>query len=158
MIGVYRIYIGNYFYHGSSEDCEKRCIKQHLKELLKGSHRNKKMQNAFNKHKTFEWEVVEECDDRDVSYAVEQRYIDVNLKNKYSLNLNRSASKPPSGLRRGMKCSEEHKQKISQSKKGSKYLNRKSPTIIRQKCIYCGNDYAPKDITRFHNEKCKEKV
>jgi len=157
MIGVYQITIGNYFYFGSSDNCMKRCLKEHLVSLQKGKHGNKKMQSVFNKHQTFSWEVVEDCDDRGMAYAVEQSYVHSNFGRPYCLNLNPNVSKPPVGPNKGKTFSDEHKAKMSKSKKGQKYPNRKSPTTVRQVCIYCKRDYASKDITRFHNDKCKEK-
>lgn len=154
--GVYQISIGDYYYFGSADDCSRRCVKQHLKCLKQGNHCNKKMQAVYNKYQTFSWEVVEDCDDRGMAYTVEQRYIDANFGRKHCLNQNDSVTKPPR-RKSGFVCNEEWCKNISLGKTGNKYPNRKSPTNIRQLCIYCGREYAMKDITRFHNEKCKEK-
>ena len=44
---VYEIWIGDYYYHGSTNNSVKR-LNDHLKALKRGNHGNPKMQNAYN--------------------------------------------------------------------------------------------------------------
>lgn len=55
--GIYKLILGKYIYIGQSINIESR-IKQHRKQLKGNYHRNKKMQNVFNKYKTFEYKVL----------------------------------------------------------------------------------------------------
>lgn len=108
-VGVYEIWIGSYFYQGSSQDVDRR-IKQH-KDCLEGNrHSNKKMQNVFNKHKSFDWQLLVECD-KGLEQKYEDDYIQSNWDDKHYLNLK------PSGFsggqhRKGAKHSDESKELI----------------------------------------------
>ncbi len=84
MIGIYEIWIGEYFYQGRSVNIENR-TKVHLSELKKGIHGNKKMQNVFNKYKTFEYQVLVECE-KSQCEKYEQDFIDANWGDKFCLN------------------------------------------------------------------------
>lgn len=55
--GIYKLSLGKYIYIGQSINIESR-IKQHKKELKGNYHSNKKMQNVFNKYKTFEYKIL----------------------------------------------------------------------------------------------------
>ena len=45
--GTYKISIGDYFYYGSSTNCDDRCL-NHFIDLVKNQHGNKIMQTVFN--------------------------------------------------------------------------------------------------------------
>lgn len=60
MIGIYRIRIGNRSYIGSSMNLHIR-RNQHLSDLKHNRHCNRFLQNAYNKHKEFEFEILEGC-------------------------------------------------------------------------------------------------
>jgi group I intron endonuclease len=140
MACVYEIWIGKYFYQGSTCNLEKR-MKEHLTELQSNKHGNYKMQNVFNKYKTFDYQVLVECEDRNMAYQYEQDFIDGSFGLEFYLNLNPSASAPPlaqmtgkkhsdktkrqmSASATGRKQSEEQIKKMSESKKGQKYRPR----------------------------------
>ena len=146
MIGVYEITIGDYYYFGSAKDCEHRCVKEHFASLKNGTHGNKKMQSVYNKHKTFDWQIVENCDDRGIAYLVEQAYLDANVGRKTCMNLSSRASAPP--LLTG-KQSNEHIQKRFASLKGFKH------EIV--KCAHCGKTGGSNAMSRWHGDKCKHK-
>ena len=56
--GVYRIDLGNgWFYVGSSSDLRRR-KRDHRRELVSGSHRNRIMQNVYAKHGVFTFTVI----------------------------------------------------------------------------------------------------
>jgi len=112
--GIYEIWIENYFYQGSSNNIERR-IYHHKNNLEKSKHDNVKMQNVFNKYKTFEYQILAECDE-DALFKYEQDYIDANWGDEKYLNLNSIAAKPPSN--KGKKMSLETKHKLSEAKKG----------------------------------------
>lgn len=155
--GIYQISIGDYYYFGSADDCEKRCMKSHFAHLKLGKHCNKKMQNAFDKYQTFSWEVVEDCDDRGIAYAVEQRYIDANFGRKHCLNLNPVAAKPPShkGLKLGP-LSEEHKRNISEARLGIPSPNKGKP-LPKLQCSHCCGWFNVGNLNRWHGDNCKHK-
>jgi group I intron endonuclease len=112
--GLYEIQIGSYFYHGSSNNIEKR-IRRHKNELKNNKHINLKMQRIFNKYNEFNYEVVINCKEEDLLY-LEQCIIDAHFGDKDYMNLTSKAGKPPS--RKGVKVSEETKAKMSAAKKG----------------------------------------
>lgn len=162
--GVYQIWLGDYYYFGSAEDCDDRCLKEHLSALKCGTHRNKKMQNVFDKYQTFEYQIVVECDDRDTAYAWEQGFIDTHIGLQKCLNLNASAAKPPGFA--GKKHSEETKLLISVGGKGKvrtdetkAAMSKSKKGVARQKdvCKYCGTVAMKSNITRWHNDNCKYK-
>lgn len=96
MPGVYQIWINDYFYFGSAEDIYTRCVKTHFALLKNGKHSNKKMQNVYNKHNIFRFDIIIECDSRDAAYAYEQDFIDTHFGLEKCMNLNPDASNPPS--------------------------------------------------------------
>ena len=81
MACVYEIrnLINNKIYIGSAKNFEKR-VKQHRYMLNSTTHKNKYLQNAWDKHscQNFKFTILEECTNED-KYKVEQKYLD-NLK------------------------------------------------------------------------------
>lgn len=77
MIGIYRIIIGNRSYIGSSISLSVR-KKQHYSDLRCNRHCNKFLQNAYNKYKEFNFEVLKtlpSCTDESLR-ALEKSYIE----------------------------------------------------------------------------------
>jgi hypothetical protein len=60
-IGIYYLSICGHLYIGKSLDIDRR-IKEHIRNLAKGSHYNTKMQDKYYDHKTIEYGVIEYCD------------------------------------------------------------------------------------------------
>jgi group I intron endonuclease len=75
--GIYIIKLkkGNYFYVGSSQYLNKRKL-HHLSHLKRQKHCNKKLQNVFNKHKDFKFEILEYCQIENL-VEKEQYYLDL---------------------------------------------------------------------------------
>lgn len=73
------------YYIGCSSNIETR-IKDHLSALGRGSHTNKKIQNAYNKYRNPIFEVLETCD-LDKLYDREIYYINLFDSYKYGFNL-----------------------------------------------------------------------
>jgi len=88
MTGIYEIWIGDNFYQGRSVDIEAR-IAAHQYTLKKGKH-NKYMQSAWNKHQTFEWHVLVECD-ASSAQSYEQAFLEANVGLPNCMNLSDSA-------------------------------------------------------------------
>lgn len=115
--GVYKIVnlIDNKMYIGSSNNITQR-LSTHKKALVLGKHKNPKLQRAWNKYgaQQFKFEDIFECADC-LLLTMEQLYIDA-MWGESCYNLNKVAGKPPSN--KGKKFSEEHKQRIRESRKG----------------------------------------
>lgn len=75
--GIYIIKLkkGKYFYVGSSQYLNKRKL-QHLNDLKNQKHCNQKLQNVFNKHKDFKFEILEYCKAENL-IEKEQYYLDL---------------------------------------------------------------------------------
>ena len=117
--GIYEIWIGEYFYQGSSKNIEER-IRVHKRDLKSGKHINKFMCNVWNKHKSFEYHVLVECEKHSL-LTWEQDYIDANFGLPKYMNLNPQASCPPPGSMKGKKHSDETKRKMSKSATGVRH-------------------------------------
>lgn len=90
--GIYRITVGSRFYCGSSIDVSKR-ENQHRRELEQGTHHNIRLQNAWNRHKDFNFNVVE-FGAPDELLAMEQKYLDEFLSDDLCVNLTPTAGSP----------------------------------------------------------------
>ena len=163
--GVYQIFIEDYCYWGSSGNCEVRCA-THLKSLKRGDHSNAKMQAVFNKYKSFDFQIIVACDDRDVAYAYEQDYIDAHIGLDKCLNLSAIATAPPGtkGLKlrpltaktrekqsaalKGRKHTDETRAKMSAAKK-------KAPKL---QCPHCSRSFHAATFKQWHGDRCKEKT
>jgi hypothetical protein len=115
--GIYCITISDYFYIGSCVNFNDRMY-DHTRKLGYGKHVNRFMQNAFNKYKTFDAELIEPCAPSELA-STEQRYIDQWFGHKNCLNL-----RPNVKTMLGFKHSEETKKKLSTIFKG---VNSRSP-------------------------------
>lgn len=117
--GIYRItcVANNHFYYGSSIDLKSR-IKNHLNKLRSGCHRNKRLQRIFDKYgeSSLTFEVIKYCHPSFV-LDEEQEYLDQHISNENCVNFCKSASAPMAGL----KFSDEHKKRMSDSQVRNKY-------------------------------------
>jgi group I intron endonuclease len=118
--GIYEIWIGDYFYQGSSVDIERRMY-EHKRALKNNVHINTKMQRIFNKYQSFQYHILVECDPATV-LSWEQDYLNANWGDPQFMNLNSYADKPTNPIYwKGKKFSEEHKAKLSEASRGKKH-------------------------------------
>ena len=110
--GIYMIYWDNndYFYYGQALHfySRKSC---HIHAFKNKKHRNRKLQNIFNKYGTPNFFLVERCEERELD-ELEQSYIDFWIRNKYCCNLS-----PCATSNKGIKLSDKIKSRFSQIQK-----------------------------------------
>jgi group I intron endonuclease len=98
--GVYKISSADgYFYIGSTVNINNRW-KEHKNKLLNDTHENTHIRNRFKKYnQLWRFEFLEETA-ADYEYILqrEQHYLDLLFHDKKCMNINPSASKPPSQL------------------------------------------------------------
>ena len=110
--GIYRIELGNgNFYIGSSVNLAKR-EREHKNGLLRGKHRNRIVQNCWNKYGVFQFMVLEVCEIPNL-LAREQKWINIFFSNPKNTNLALTA-----GSNLGVIRSDETKAKMSAAQKG----------------------------------------
>lgn len=122
IIGVYKIInlINNKMYIGSSFFVQSR-LRLHKSHLRKNMHCNKHLQSSFNKYgeSSFEFVIIEQCSQENLIER-EQYWIDkldvCNPLFGYNIRLNAETNF-------GLKRSEETKKRISEAKKGKRYLS-----------------------------------
>lgn len=114
--GIYKLIIENKIYIGSSVNLEQR-LKTHKRQLLSGTHGNNKLQNAYNKYKNFDFELVEFVE-RDKLQQREQYWIDL-LNPYYNLDFN---------VDRSVRTYET-KQKISAALKGNSNAGKRTSVM-----------------------------
>jgi group I intron endonuclease len=116
--GVYEIEIAGYKYYGSSINIYAR-KQNHITKLRSGMHRNLRLQRCFNKYgkDAMEFKILVLCDEESV-LDEEQKYLDKNIGNDNCLNFCKSASAPMAGI----KFSDNHKKKMSESQIRNKYI------------------------------------
>jgi group I intron endonuclease len=111
--GIYRIDIGQRFYYGSAANIRRR-ISAHLKALQREKHNNRKMQNAYNKHRDFRFCVVEEVANLqafpDALLQCEQYWIDSGFGDPLCMNL-----APTAGNSIGIKHTDEARSNMSKA-------------------------------------------
>jgi group I intron endonuclease len=121
-----------YFYVGQAQNLNTR-KSQHFSYLKNGKHKNKKMQNVFNKYGEPQFHIIEECDIDELNDR-EQFYLDLLFDDPNCLNIAKCAESPMRGvvftkerckqmseLRKGKKLSEKTKKKISDAIKGENH-------------------------------------
>lgn len=116
--GIYQINIGDYFYFGQSVDLKKR-KREHRRALEQGKHPNPKMQHVYNKYQDFQWLEVSHCSHTELD-GQEQRLLDAFWGTEGCMNLARDARAP----RRGIKVSEETREKMRKSQREAGKLRR----------------------------------
>ena len=117
------------YYIGSSRNIENRWRKHHT-QLKHGYHPNPKLQAAWNKYGdgSLTLEIIEEVENLDELWDIEQRYLDIALDGNHCYNIVQKADhkSPPSEETRlrqskshkGKKLTEETKKRMSMSRMG----------------------------------------
>lgn len=130
--GIYKISntVNDKIYIGSSINILQR-IKEHIKTLKAGVHRNSYLQNHYNKYgQCLIYEVIEECEIINILER-EQFYIDLFKSSirKYGFNLC-----PTAGSQLGFKHSKETKEYWSKKRKGFKHssISRNNMSLAKQ--------------------------
>jgi group I intron endonuclease len=117
--GIYRItcVANNHFYYGSSINLKSR-FRDHINKLRAGSHRNNRLQRIFDKYgeASLTFEVIKYCDS-DFVLDSEQEYLNEYASSVDCVNFCKDAKAPMAGL----KFSDEHKKKMSDSQVRNKY-------------------------------------
>jgi hypothetical protein len=138
---VYEIAIGPKKQIGSTSYIQKR-MNKHLRELIKNSHWNSYMQNAYNKYLIFNYSILSSWKTREEAFIEEQRLLDNFFgKENYTMQSKKAIGASPdseyvrywkgkklpdamkqkiSNAQKGRKLSEDHKRLISESLKGEK--------------------------------------
>lgn len=117
MAVIYRItnMENNHYYIGSAESFARREW-SHKYELRKGTHKNPRLQAAWNKYgeEMFVFEVLELVPEGFTAFEVENKYLAECVGKPDCYNINTDAI----GMRTGIKMTEESKQKLSANRKG----------------------------------------
>lgn len=157
--GVYEIWIGPYFYQGSSKHLDVR-LTWHSNALHRNNHPNRKMQNVFNKYKTLQTQILVECEPG-LEKAYEKDYIEANWGDKHCLNLNRDVFHPD---RTGAKHKPESIQKMKDAHRGKIPWNKGKTGIggytveyVTVKCPHCEVEGRAVNMKRWHFDNCRKK-
>jgi group I intron endonuclease len=147
--GIYKITIDRWFYYGQTNNFSRR-KSQHLSELKKAKHVNPILQNAYNKHKLFEFEICCEVEDPEKLTELEQLIIDEAIGKLYCANICNIAAVPPStkGKKLGPR-SEETKAKISASHKGTTFSEEHKAKLREARA---------RQVRKPHSEEAKAKM
>ena len=94
--GIYFLFVGPYYYIGSSKNVQKRC-RRHMLSLAAGIHPNRKLQNVFNKYNSIYWTHIEQVGLKDLLQK-EQQYLDARVGEKFCCNIAKVAEAPFTGL------------------------------------------------------------
>lgn len=118
MTAIYKIsnIINGKFYVGSTVDTRVR-FQTHRRQLRKGTHHCAPLQHSWNKHgeAVFRFDVVEQVETREGLFDAENRWLEAHHGKSHCYNVSKHADAPT----RGMKFSDEHKAKISDSNMGN---------------------------------------
>jgi len=106
------------YYFGSSVNIASR-FKNHIAKLKSKNHRNHRLQRIVNKYGigSLIFEIVKKCD-REDTLIKEQYFLNNHLSDNNCINFCKDAKAPM----RGLKFSEKHKRKISESQIRNKYI------------------------------------
>lgn len=149
--GIYRIknIINNKSYVGQSKNLLDR-KKQHFYYLRKNKHKNRHLQNAYNKYgeENFVFEILLICEEENITYY-EQKCVDI-FKPEYNIR------KECVNSNDGIKFSDESKKRMSDSKKGKpgkKHSEETKKRMSEDRKGERGSFYG-----RHHTQETKEKI
>lgn len=145
---VYELLIGSRKQIGSTNRLDKR-MNEHKKALETGRHCNQKMQNVYNKCKSFEYRVLSYHETREEAYMEEQRLLDIYFSMSEYLMLNPKATVPP--ILRGDKNSFSRKEvieKLVQTKKDRGLFIKSQETKDKISTANRGRKQSEEEITK----------
>ena len=154
--GIYKItnIVNGKMYIGSAVNIDNR-RRIHKYRLRLNKHHSPKLQNSYNKHglNNFKFETIEECSKENL-IVKEQYYIDLYDAVNKGYNCN-----PVAGSNLGRKWSDEHKKKISNTKKG-KPSNRKGVKHTKKSKIKMSKSQKGNSNAKGmkHSEETKQKL
>lgn len=122
--GIYTLEINNKFYVGSSNNLKHRFI-VHRSHLIRNIHCNKYLQRSYNKYKNFKFEILEICNEE---FLLTQEQYWINMLGTLNKNFGYNLS-PIAGTTRGIKYSQEIRNKMSNSKKGKRFTENHKKNI-----------------------------
>ena len=124
--GIYLIKVNDWGYVGQSTNIKVR-IRSHKNHLVKNKHSNTILQNAFNKYKVFEYEILWQGECSNEELVLKEQYFIDNIPTKKKANIAKADLTKPQ--------SKEHRKKISISNKNSKLVqaSQKRAVETRQK-------------------------
>jgi group I intron endonuclease len=154
--GIYKIVneVTGKCYVGSSVEIDRRW-NQHKNLLTKDKHHSTKLQNSVNKHgfDSFVFEVIEECDSS-ILMEREQHWLDLLNVVDDGYNINYKADG-----RSGVKLSEEHKKRISDSRVGNSRNGIKHSDETKQKMSESGKNRDYSHLVGIpRNNETKKKI
>jgi len=167
--GVYRIInlLNEKFYIGSTIDLMKRKV-NHFNILKINKHKNKHLQNSWNKYgeENFKFEIIELVEDVNNLIDREQYYISkywdscktcYNISptagNTLGVKMSEESKMKMSKLKTGKKLSEEHKKKISESGKGRKLTKENQQILIKANTGAKRSEETKKKMSKIHKGK-----
>lgn len=145
---VYELLVGDKKQIGSTGRLDQR-MNEHKKALETGKHYNRKMQNTYNKYKSFEYQVLSYHRTREEAYIEEQRLLDIYFETDKYLMLNSKATVPP--ILRGDKNPFSRKEVIKQlieTKKQNGSLARSKETRSRISAANKGRKQSEEEIEK----------
>lgn len=120
--GIYKMFWVNndYYYYGQAKRIDSR-IKEHIRTMNKGVHKNKKIQSIFNKYGEPKFIVCEVCEIEELNIK-EQFYLDIYFGKDYCCNINPNAESS-----KGRKCSDDIKNKMVEIGKNRNLVGERNP-------------------------------
>jgi group I intron endonuclease len=150
--GVYKITIGNnLMYIGSAVDLYRR-ESQHRTTLVKGTHYNSRMKNAWNKYGVMSFEILEYCEASD-AITLEQKYLDKVFGQKYCMNI-----LPTAGSCMGRMVGDETRQKISAALTGRKLSSEQKKIRAEKIAISTGDNWVHPNKGKPLSDEQKQKI
>jgi len=158
--GIYKISFdkGRLFYIGSAVDLIKR-KSNHLSDLNKKKHCNRHLQNVYNKHGMFDFEILENCN-KDYLIKREQHYLDTMKPNLNILKIAHSAL----GYKHTEETIKKFKKIAKDKSKCNEWREKVSKTWFKKGCKHPQQtkesiDKRVKKFTGYkHTKEAKEKM
>lgn len=168
--GIYRLqFPTGHYYIGSSRDHVTRC-RHHQNSMLRGKHDSQRIQNVYDKYGQLPvFGLIIACDMSELENN-EQSYLDEHVGKILCLNISKCAESPRRGVK-GKPCTEEHKKymrekmrtrvftdehrkRISDSKKGFDMAATRTPEILAKRSA----DMKGRTFSQSHLDKISKSL